>query len=524
MFWLGTSRGVNRWDLCAPQALLDAAGGCLISGKGTLFPFTGPNIPLEGPTARALVASRDKEAVAPVLRVISAIDCSYGPDGRTLLGKPDRLCKLMNIPLTDDLKLALVGFDEKSVINTEPHSTVLRLTTNLGKDLPMSFYLKRVEPRMLSKRPVKKWLRDMIGYKAEINFFHYYAEEYRNFGVTVPRLFGNWNTGVDKMDKWLANGCDQSNEKECENDVMSCSFGSLTADLTAERYSQHLYLDVAKLKAAVTSLAHLHAFHYGDAVFLTKLGGRMMKEGAYWSPEKRAAIELEQLPEKITTFFDRFLNHPKTESMEGLSKEQELVFREVIAKPRVSKMGERLVAAKVKIDSVLRQKEGDFSGRSLIHGDAKTANLFFRESNAQVECAFIDFQWSGVGLGMADVMYTLTSSSLCEIGSQAAVHEKLIDDYRKALIKFLPEGTKAPETPELIRLFKYILLEYARSVFGSQLAARTPESFIKAKTQLARCGHNRNLMCTLGFIRAVDKTLAELEEHGDLDGKIQDWG
>ena len=167
MFWLGTSRGVNRWDLCAPQALLDAAGGCLITGKGEKFPFTGPNVPMEGPTARALVASRDATAVAPVLRIISAIDCSYGPDGRTLLGKPDRLCKLMNIELKEELRQAIVNFDEKSIINTEPHSTVLRLTTNLGSNLPMSYYLKRVEPRMLRKRPLKKWLRDMIGYKAE---------------------------------------------------------------------------------------------------------------------------------------------------------------------------------------------------------------------------------------------------------------------------------------------------------------------------------------------------------------------
>ena len=164
----------------------------------------------------------------------------------------------------------IVNFDEKSIINTEPHSTVLRLTTNLGTELPVSYYLKRVEPRMLRKRPLKKWLRDMIGYKAEINFFHYYAEQYREFGVTVPRLFGNWNTGVEKMTRWLANGYDESTVKECEKDVMSCSFGSLTADLTAENYSQHMYLDAAKLKAAMRSLARLHAFHYGDAVFLTK--------------------------------------------------------------------------------------------------------------------------------------------------------------------------------------------------------------------------------------------------------------
>ena len=161
---------------------------------------------------------------------------------------------------------------------------------------------------------------------------------------------------------------------------------------------------------------------------------------------------------------------------------------------------------------------------TLIHGDAKTANLFFKESNGKVECAFIDFQWSGVGLGMADVMYTLTSSSSYEIGSVAQEHEQIIEYYRECLVEFTPEGTKIPETTELIRLSKYIKLELARSVFASQLAARTPESFIKAKTQLARCGHNRNLLYTLGLIRAVDKILAELEANGDLDGTVQDWG
>merc|ERR1719162_2500789 len=48
--------------------------------------------------------------------------------------------------------------------------------------------------------------------------------------------------------------------------------------------------------------------------------------------------------------------------------------------------------------------------RTLIHGDPKHANFFFRQNkDSDIEVGVIDFQWSGFGLAATDVAHHITS-------------------------------------------------------------------------------------------------------------------
>lgn len=95
---------------------------------------------------------------------------------------------------------------------------------------------------------------------------------------------------------------------------------------------------------------------------------------------------------------------------------------------------------------------GAASGRTLLHGDFKTANLFFRPAadggGAAAACP-CDFQWAGTGVCMQDVMYLLWTS--VEPGVVAAEEEELLAFYREQLRRELAAAgvKRAPTDCEL---------------------------------------------------------------------------
>ena len=81
--------------------------------------------------------------------------------------------------------------------------------------------------------------------------------------------------------------------------------------------------------------------------------------------------------------------------------------------------------------------------RTLIHGDAKSANIFLRESEesqSQVQVGLIDFQWCGFGLAATEVAHHILAAvdmeSLSYDGSKEA---ELLDHYYSHLVTALVE-------------------------------------------------------------------------------------
>ena len=83
------------------------------------------------------------------------------------------------------------------------------------------------------------------------------------------------------------------------------------------------------------------------------------------------------------------------------------------------------------------------SWRTLIHGDAKSANIFLRDSRegqTHVEVGLIDFQWCGFGLAATEAAHHILAAvdmeSLSYDGSKEA---ELLDHYYAHLVTALVE-------------------------------------------------------------------------------------
>lgn len=76
---------------------------------------------------------------------------------------------------------------------------------------------------------------------------------------------------------------------------------------------------------------------------------------------------------------------------------------------------------------------GATSGRTVLHGDFKTANLFFQPAaaGAAARVCPCDFQWAGTGVCMQDVAYLLWTSVAPEVVAER--EEELLWFYREEL-------------------------------------------------------------------------------------------
>ena len=63
-------------------------------------------------------------------------------------------------------------------------------------------------------------------------------------------------------------------------------------------------------------------------------------------------------------------------------------------------------------DGGLTSNGGNAWKTTLVHGDLKTANIFFRRpgSGADSPVQFIDWQWTGPGLAATDIIYLMLTS------------------------------------------------------------------------------------------------------------------
>ena len=161
--------------------------------------------------------------------------------------------------------------------------------------------------------------------------------------------------------------------------------------------------------------------------------------------------------------------------------------------------------------------------------------------------AAIDFQWAGVGLGAADVMYMMhgcvhpavirdprqeldilwhywhTFVEAARVygpqSNPAASHhvEAQTDDQGRPLppVVYLGPGQTPYTFQEFVRDYKLAFLDYVRVVFGYVWAKATPDSHAANAAILARCVHTRDPMQAVWLIDKADRWLAEYES-GDL--------
>ena len=271
--------------------------------------------------------------------------------------------------------------------------------------LPNSVFYKRVVMADLHHAQCKlqnaphKLKRDVKSYQVETEFLSSDACQIGlryHAGVHVPKVYA-----ADLRPCTSSDPAEQLNSK----------FAMLLEDFSSQKgWTQQWLLDEESAKAALEALAKLHAYFWNGSNFWTQhhestlLEGRVWENGGYMQPALQGYQQLEKVnmawrTKRLPTF-EKYLN-PMNE------------FKDI----DLDNIGERLQ----KIAKIVGQKAHPFSSnnknkkefvryRTLIHGDPKQANLFFRTTKNSIEVGLIDFQWCGFGLCGTDVAHFIAAA------------------------------------------------------------------------------------------------------------------
>ena len=170
---------------------------------------------------------------------------------------------------------------------------------------------------------------------------------------------------------------------------------------------------MAEARAALRALARLHGFFWEGGAFWARGGeaaaelrGAVWPSGAYWQPSMQTDEQWAALADKYALHARklgaRFLDAPELRGIAGgLGARLQAVARAAAdaAHPFDPRAGAAAAADAARY-------------RTVVHGDPKAANLFFRprakaagDDAGGLEVGMIDLQWAGFGLAATDVAH-----------------------------------------------------------------------------------------------------------------------
>ena len=232
-----------------------------------------------------------------------------------------------------------------------------------------------------------------------------------------------------------------------------------------ERHCQREQLDVAETKQALAWLADFHV------AFLGVTDSHVWDRGSYWSLEKRRK-EWEKMREEWSCTCRSFECHyPSTFSQEN-----------------VRALAGNLEAAAERLHADLEPSTTML--QTMVHGDFKTANLFFLSQGVAV----CDFQWTGPGLGVLDVIYLLYSSvqpSVVFNREQDLLYFYYERFAERAREKGLDVKTVYPWS-DFKRHAEIAFLDFVRFSIGSMWGSVTPTSHERMTSTINLGMHRRN--------------------------------
>lgn len=253
-------------------------------------------------------------------------------------------------------------------------------------------------------------------------------------------------------------------------------------DLTENSAEQYSILSFEQAKLALEWLVQFHAHFWpkdSDSKYLRN--GKYWEHGSYWSLDKRASdldkIEMEW--EKTCSNFEP--SYPT-----------------IFKKEEIKNLAKKLKEISITIDTDLNNyKEYE----TLIHGDFKAANIFIKGNKMSI----CDYQWTGPGLCIKDVVYLLWSSV-----------DPLVMSYREnELLKHYYDTLKNKLNINYDwKLYREhsekAYLDYVRFLMGSMWGNVTPDSH-KYLSRASNHGlHKRNPDHLVFMVKKADNILKSL--------------
>ncbi|OQR84575.1 hypothetical protein ACHHYP_13230 [Achlya hypogyna] len=125
-------------------------------------------------------------------------------------------------------------------------------------------------------------------------------------------------------------------------------------------------------------------------------------------------------------------------------------------------LAKKLKAQAARIDSMTR----DAQYETLLHGDAKSANILWKKMGDDVSCAWVDFQYVGQGLGARDLAYLLCSSTnRGALRDLDGILARYFTTFASTMAK-LGKDMHGYSVVKLKKHFHWCLLDYVRFMAG----------------------------------------------------------
>jgi hypothetical protein len=304
------------------------------------------------------------------------------------------------------------------------------------KDLPSSVFYKRIVMADLAhsrdklKDSPHKVLRDVRSYQVETSFLTSRACQealIKETGLKISKVYGSDLRPVATT----------SSPKE----QLQSKFSILLTDFNSDDgWEQRWLLDEEAEMAALAEFAKMHAYFWAGSDFWKKEKGELGDELA------RAVWENGGYMQPALQGYEQFENVAKGYTGRLRTFEAELKKIPELDGVDLTTIGERLERIVSKVGQLSHPFKGDDAQehlkmyRTLIHGDPKQANLFFRrnkEGNG-LDVGFIDFQWCGFGLAATDIAHHISAALLPScLSYDGAKENDLLDHYHSCLKKEL---------------------------------------------------------------------------------------
>jgi fructose-1,6-bisphosphatase/inositol monophosphatase family enzyme len=444
------NRVSSLWDTCAPEAMLAALGGTVtdLCGNrirhaagariGNTYGVVATSATFSAADAKHRSHAelcRDMRAACVADRALAADPVRLVPTAPGEAQATDVARDVDGDPITAKWLSSVVGgeVDSYAAPESSAHrylmSDAVRLVlkprpSSAAAAVPASLFYKRVvlqeleHVKLKARTAPEKIARDVTSYQVEASFLASRAcARLCATGANIPRPYH------------------VVSRPACVGDSPADSrFALLLEDYSpAAGWSQEGLLGGDALRAALASLADMHAFFWsfrGDADY-AELAGAVWDRATYWVPERQAADQFDRVApewEKHRAHFAAALAGAGVVGCGGIT---------------LDNLGERLAAVAPAVAARVHAVGADEAHpqRTVLHGDAKAANFFFR---APADVGMIDFQWAGFGHPVVDVAYLIASSAaLSQLSHDGAAEAGHVAFYTRCLHRSLVAHGKA---------------------------------------------------------------------------------
>jgi len=293
---------------------------------------------------------------------------------------------------------------------------------------------------------------------------------------------------------------------------------------------QEWLLEEESAKAALKTFATMHAYFWTGSNFWKKESGRLGVElestvwhnGGYMQP---ALQGYEQLRKVAAGWEQRFPSFQ--EDLDNIAELKGVNLQKIGF--RVEALAEHVGTRAHPFADLARPETADLlKYRTLIHGDPKQSNIFFRKSKKDsddkdgIEVGLIDFQWCGFGLAATDVAHHICAALQPHCLSYDGFKEKeLLDHYYKYLTGALVEHGVAISSKEveesifprsvLQEQYEIAFLDTCRMVFSYAWSRWKPETEPSAAS-FNRNAYNKSHASVLWFVTRAAAILSSHEK------------